>query len=253
MILKKYLVILCVLLALAAALLVFISPPQLQSALRHSGMVEPPSAAVSARKAQGTASKLPHPPDESANKLPNTAATTSSRPLVRQGMPTDPAQLLYGYQEAAEQGDPEAQLQLGLLYEQGNGVERDQEEALRWFTLAAEQGNAAAQANLGDLFEFGDGIKSNKAAAYYYRQAAKQGYRDAQLDLARLYEQGKGLPPDAVQAWLWYSLAARQGDASAIPGRDRVSTRMSPAQIAEAERLLREWRALKTLQPQLGY
>lgn len=241
MILKKHFVALCALLAVAAALLVFISPPQLQSALRHSGMVEPPSAAAAARKAQGTASKLPLPPGESANKLPNTVATTSGRPLVRQGMPTNPAQSLYEYQEAAEQGDPEAQLQLGLLYEQGNGVERDQEEALRWFTLAAEQGNAAAQANLGDLFEFGDGIKSNKAAAHYYRQAATQGYRDAQLDLGRLYELGKGLPQNPVQAYRWYDLAAHQGDATAAQARERVSTGMSPAQIAEAQKLVREW------------
>jgi TPR repeat protein len=233
---KKYFVIACALLAGAAAWLVFTGSPGLQSALRHTGMVELPSAAVSARKAQGTASKLPLPPGESANKLPNTVATTSGRPLVRQGMPTDPAQSIYGYQEAAEQGEPEAQLQLGLLYEQGTGVERDPEEALRWFTLAAEQGNAAAQANLGDLFEFGDGIKSNKAAAYYYRQAATQGYRDAQLDLGRLYELGKGLPQDPVQAYRWYDLAAQQGDATAAQARERVSIGMSPAQIAEARK-----------------
>ncbi len=112
------------------------------------------------------------------------------------------------------------------------------DKALELFGHAADQGNAAAQANLGDRYEFGEGIQSPKAAAHYYRLAAQQGFLDAQLDLGRLYELGKGVPQDPVQAWRWYTLAAQQGDASAARHRDRVSLKMRPAEIAEAQRLV---------------
>jgi TPR repeat protein len=236
---KKYLLIVGVLVAGGAVLLAFKQSPEARNASRHSALTMTSRTSITAKAAPDAARKLPPTPSKAVSQALDTAQTTSDR------QPAPPetggaAQSLARYLDAAEQGDPEAQVQLGLLYEQGQGVEKNLDEASRWFELAAEQGYAPAQANLGDLYEFGDGIRSNKAAAHYYRLAAKQGYLDAQLDLARLYEQGKGLPQDAVQAWLWYSLAARQGDASAISGRDRMSTRMSPAQIAEAERLLRE-------------
>jgi hypothetical protein len=233
----KYFVMIAALLAGTAVWLGFTQLSQTQNAAPHSGSGTTSPTSVTAEARPDAVSKLP-PTPEPVSQAPDTAQTTSDRQPAPPEI-GDAAQSLARHQQAAEQGDPEAQVQLGLLYEQGQGVERNLDEASRWFQLAAEQGYAPAQANLGDLYEFGDGIRSNKAAAHYYRLAAKQGYRDAQLDLARLYEQGKGLPPDAVQAWLWYSLAARQGDASAVTGRDRVSTRMSPAQIAEAERLLK--------------
>lgn len=235
MISKKFILILCALLAFTATLLAIFSPSQPQSAAQHSGRAAASRLPVTGGMTPGAAGKLPPGRNETAEKPANTPVTTIDRRPVGQDLPADPAQNLHAYQQAAEQGDPEAQLQLGLLYEQGNGVARDQEEALNWFTLAAEQGNAAAQANLGDLFEFGDGIRSNKAAAHYYRLAARQGYRDAQLDLGRLYELGKGVPQDPVEAYRWYDLAARQGDATAARARERVSTRMSPAQIADLE------------------
>ena len=49
----------------------------------------------------------------------------------------------------AEQGDADAQANLGLMYYNGEGVPQDYAEAVRWFRLAAEQGDADAQYNLG--------------------------------------------------------------------------------------------------------
>ena len=55
----------------------------------------------------------------------------------------------------AEQGDAEAQNNLGVMYATGEGVPEDDAEAVRWYRLAAEQGYAVAQFNLGNMYEIG--------------------------------------------------------------------------------------------------
>jgi hypothetical protein len=94
------------------------------------------------------------------------------------------------------------------------------------------------------LFE--DGVaaygKGDYAQVSWYRKAADQGYADAQSNLGRMYAKGLGVPQDYVQAHMWFNLAAAKGDADAIKNRDRVSTMMTPAQIAEAQKLAREWK-----------
>ena len=63
------------------------------------------------------------------------------------------------YREAAEQGDAEAQSNLGVCYYFGEGVKKDKKEAVKWFRKAAEQGNALAQSSLGKCYDNGDGVK----------------------------------------------------------------------------------------------
>ena len=65
-----------------------------------------------------------------------------------QGVPQDYAEAIRWYRQAAEQGNAEAQFNLGLMYAQGQGVPQDHAEAVRWFRLAAEQGNTDARFNL---------------------------------------------------------------------------------------------------------
>lgn len=114
----------------------------------------------------------------------------------------------------AEQGDAVAQFNLGLIYQDGQGVPQDYTEAVRWFRLAAEQGEPDAQGCLGFL-----------------------------------YAEGLGVPQDYVQAHMWLNLAASRYPASrkevrdrAAKGRDLVAAEMTPAQIAEAQKLAREWK-----------
>jgi TPR repeat protein len=106
----------------------------------------------------------------------------------------------------AEQGNAVAQNNLAFMYESGQGVPQDYDEALKWYRRAAEQGNAAAQNNLG--FTYGS---------------------------------GRGVPRDFVQAHLWYDLAAAQGQESAAENRDIVAGRMSPEQLDEAHHLAEAW------------
>jgi TPR repeat protein len=79
-------------------------------------------------------------------------------------------------------------------------------------------------------------------AAKYYRQAAQRGNRLAQYTLGYLYEKGQGVSQDEIQALMWYNLAAIQGETKAKAARDRVTIWMTPAQIAEAQRLAREFK-----------
>jgi TPR repeat protein len=81
----------------------------------------------------------------------------------------------------AEQGDAQAQYNLGLMYNIGQGVPQNYQEALRLYSLAAAQGNADAQSNLGSAYERGRGVPQDyKEALKWYRLAAAQGYDLAQ-------------------------------------------------------------------------
>jgi TPR repeat protein len=116
----------------------------------------------------------------------------------------------------AEQGNAEAQYNLGLNYFHGHGVSRDHEEAVKWYRKAAEQGHARAQDNLGSCYAKGEGVlRDHKEAAKWFRTAAEQGDADAQNNLGGCYAEGKGVPQDFEEAVKWYRKAAEQGHARA--------------------------------------
>ena len=105
------------------------------------------------------------------------------------------------------------------MYQSGKGVPRAEAEAITWFRKAADQGDWAAQASMADV-----------------------------------YEHGKGVAKDVVQAYFWWSLTyvlfatAPRLHSAAAPGedaqakRDLLAASMTPAQIAEAERLIKAWK-----------
>jgi TPR repeat protein len=79
-------------------------------------------------------------------------------------------------------------------------------------------------------------------AAKWYRMAAEQGNADAQATLGFRYERGQGVPRDYVLAHMWLSLAAANGSSAAPQALDELAAKMTPDQIAEAQRLAREWK-----------
>ncbi len=105
----------------------------------------------------------------------------------------------------AEQGDPGPQYHLGTRYVRGLGVHQDYAEAVKWFRLSAEQGNADGQGALGSM-----------------------------------YFMGTGVPQDYVLAHMWFNLSAARGGSR--ERRDSVLHLMTSAQIAEAQKLAREWK-----------
>ncbi len=74
------------------------------------------------------------------------------------------------------------------------------------------------------------------------QQRADQGDSNAQDNLGVLYYMGQGVPQDYVRAHMWFNLAAAGGDKVAARHRDIVAAKMTPAQIAEAQKLAREWK-----------
>jgi S1-C subfamily serine protease len=109
--------------------------------------------------------------------------------------------------------------------------------------MAAEQGLAAAQYNLGMMYDHGRGVRQDyKEAVKWYTMAAEQGYAEAQNNLGVMYQRGEGVFQDYVQAYKWHNLASAQVGKKAKENRDILRNRMTPAQIAEAQRLSREFR-----------
>ena len=114
----------------------------------------------------------------------------------------------------ADKGDAEARTLLGAMYWSGEGVPRDHEEAVRLYLLAANQGYARAQNDIGFMLGF------------------------------------EGNPPhDDVEAYKWLTLAIQRYTAKnqerldqAIKDRATLASRMTPAQIDEAERRAKAWR-----------
>jgi TPR repeat protein len=115
---------------------------------------------------------------------------------------------------AAEGGFPPAAYHLGLAYQEGNGLPRDQKQALSWFNRAAGAGNAKAQNALGDLYRFAD-EKNYAIALHWYTEAAKRGNTEGQYSLGTLYQGGLGTPRDYQAAIQWYLKAANQGQLQA--------------------------------------
>ena len=114
--------------------------------------------------------------------------------------------------EHAEQGDAQAQYEVGRRFWNGDGVDQDHKQAADWFDRAARQGLAAAQCALGLCYERGDGVEQDMwQAAAWYQWAAQQDDVEAQLHLSECYEKGRGVPKDKEKAAEWLYKAAQHG------------------------------------------
>lgn len=146
------------------------------------------------------------------------------------------------FTELAEQGNAEAQHNMGMLLREGKGVEKNHKNAAAWFRKAADQGIADAQFNLGNMYEFGLSLaQSYQYAAVWYEKAAKQGHPSAQTNLGVLYANGQGVKQDIIQAYVWLNLAAAQGIQVAFANREIVAKEMSPEMLKNVRNLSREY------------
>jgi TPR repeat protein len=148
----------------------------------------------------------------------------------------------------AERGNSSASFLLGTAFYNGKGAVKDIHLAFGWFKKAAEQGDAEAQFKIGKMYFVGEGVdQSHAAAAGWYRRAADQGHSNAQFWLGMAYALGEGIGQDFVQAYLWFSLNAASPDnvpqrlADSISNRDIAAENLTPAQLAEAQKLVRDW------------
>ncbi len=119
----------------------------------------------------------------------------------------------------------------------------DYPQALRILRGLAARNDVEAQYRLGALHENGTNVaQSYIEAVKWYRLAAAGGNAKAQYSLASMYLNGLGVPQDFTRAHVWFNLAAIWGGTEAASSRDLVAKRMSPQQVAEAQKNARECR-----------
>jgi hypothetical protein len=112
------------------------------------------------------------------------------------------------------------------MYQKGEGVEQDYRETLKWLRMAAEQGDALAQHGLGSV-----NAKVFKVKGMGFFNPTAFAFLKATQDF--------------VEAYKWFSIAAANGHKISLKDRAIIKMRMSPAQIARAEELVREFQPVK--------
>jgi uncharacterized protein len=138
--------------------------------------------------------------------------------------------------------------QQGMTEAEREAQANDYATAVKLMRPLADKGDANAQHALGMLYSIGLGgaAPDNVAAVSWFRKAADQGLAAAQLFLGLQYDKGLGVPQDFILAYMWLNLSAGQGKEEAVQYRNMVAAKMTPAQIAEAQKLAREWKPTPT-------
>ncbi len=161
------------------------------------------------------------------------------------GVKKDMGKARVWYQKAAARGFAMAQYRLGTLYEKGQGVKKDLASARNWYKRAAGKGNRKAMHNLAVLNAEG-GINGNKPdfkkAAQWFRKAAELGLTDSQFNLAILSERGLGVPQSRIDAYKWFSLAARNGDKDATNRLETIANQMDSKTLVKARLAVKSWK-----------
>lgn len=161
------------------------------------------------------------------------------------GVPKDAEQAVKWYMQGASKGFAPSQYRLATYYERGRGIEKNLGRAKVWYQRAAMLGNVKAMHNLAVISTALDKEDTDyKAAIYWFKQAANRNLADSQFNLAILYQNGVGLKKNNVEAYKWFSLAARQGDVDAAARRDTLEKKLKKEELLKASQLLQGWRAL---------
>jgi hypothetical protein len=144
---------------------------------------------------------------------------------------------------------PEAQANLGTLFQHGHGVAKDEAEAAKWFRSAAKQGNAYAACALGFLCLNGLGVpQDEKQAVTLFRIAATKGDRLALMNLGAAYESGSGVARNRIVARALFNLGGAGGDSPGRLPNGQSLPALPPADLEEASKLELAW----AKQPDIG-
>ena len=143
------------------------------------------------------------------------------------------------FQEAAAQGNAQAQYEIGFLYDfGGDGIANNPAEAMKWYRQAAENGDAEAQFEIGVRYAQGRDAKKDYAEALkWLRRAADQAHPEALAWMGTMYEKGWGVPRDRMEAYFWDQLAVKH---NTIDG-NRVHFRPTSEQNSILQKRLADW------------
>jgi TPR repeat protein len=233
--------------------------------------------AALSRNDSSTASQLLRPSAEQGDALAQIALVASSANLGAETF--NFKEIVTWVRRAADQdvaaqrtlerkaGVVAAQLALGSWYAHGNEeIAQNLAEAVIWFGKAADQGNVSGLFELAQMYRSGTGVAQDYGeAAKWFHEAAEHDipkwFREAmehnlvskytpdvasaQFMLGSMYEDGDGVPQDIVLAHMWYNISAAHGSSDAAHARRRLERDLTPEQVAEAQRLTREWKPTK--------
>lgn len=148
------------------------------------------------------------------------------------------------YSKAAQDGFAPAQFQLGRMYVLGRGVTQDEALGIDWQIKAADQGLREAQYAIGRRYLFGIALdRDYDKALDLITAAADQGLTGAQNQLGSMYFQGQGVSKDLVQSYKWFSIAARADDPSAGRYLTVLESVMDESEVTAAKELTAQWQA----------
>ena len=151
---------------------------------------------------------------------------------------------------AAKEGHADSQFNVGVMYEQGNGVSKNEQEAFFWYNKSASQGNAGAQFYLGVLYENGRGTKIDFVKANeWYRKASVQGDGLAIGNLGMLYVRGQGVKENKIAGVALLLMSATQDTSPENQAKKNISgTRgLTAAMVTEAQALSDEMSKAKNM------
>jgi TPR repeat protein len=139
------------------------------------------------------------------------------------------------------------QFELGRLHQEGANLPRNPAAAAACYRKAAELGHTRAQAVLGQMHLHGELKPADLNEAFKWLSAAsRSGDAEGQLTLGMMYALGKGAEPNLIRANQWVTLAAEQGHPQAVQARDQLATKLTSAERAESEKLIKEWQDQQT-------
>jgi uncharacterized protein len=141
------------------------------------------------------------------------------------------------FEQEGNKGNARAQFNLGLMFEFGKGVAKDEMKALEWFLKSADQGHAGAQFSLGWMFANGNGVAKDEMRAFeWYLKSADQGHSDAQCNLGRMFANGIGVKQNYDEAAKFFQLSILGGSEQAKSNLLSLGNR----NISQAQYLLGE-------------
>ena len=116
------------------------------------------------------------------------------------------------YRRAAEHGDNRAYADIGLFYDQGNGVKKDPNRAVQYYIMGAEKGDSEAQLFLADCYAKASGIPYDAdRALYWYKESAKNGNITAMKVLSGIYKLGQlGIEKNPEKSRHWLEMAKQK-------------------------------------------
>ncbi len=144
---------------------------------------------------------------------------------------------LVEWEPLAAAGHADAQINLGIMYERGAGVDADLVRALALFTDAAAQGHSLAAYKVGLAHQMGHGVGVDyEVAVRWFRASAEAGYPGGAYELGYSYHQGEGVSLDPQEALKWFVVADEIGWGNARPARNFTARELTPEAVEAAVR-----------------